>query len=126
MTSDMPTIGRDLSLEEYANEAARTGRRAHLVVSDGRLAGSMRIEALQAVPRQEWPYTSVQAVMIVRDKLPWTSPDESVLSVLERMRSANVDQLAVIRGDNVVGLVTRDSIIRVLQARSELGHVTGS
>jgi Zn-dependent protease/CBS domain-containing protein len=126
MTSDMPTIGRDLSLEEYANEAARTGRRAHLVVSDGRLVGLMRIETLQAVPREEWPNTSVQAVMIPREKLPWTAPDDPVLSVLERMRSANVDQLAVITGDNVVGLVTRDSIIRVLQARSELGHVTGS
>jgi predicted transcriptional regulator len=42
------------------------------------------------------------------------------------MRSANVDQLAVIREDNVVGLVTRDSILRVVQARAELGHVTGS
>jgi Zn-dependent protease/CBS domain-containing protein len=126
MTSDMPTIGRDLSLEEYANEAARTGRRAHLVVSDGRLLGLMRIESLQAVPREEWPYTSVQAVMITREKLPWTAPEEPVFSVLERMRLANVDQLAVITGDNVVGLVTRDSIIRVLQARSELGHVTGS
>jgi CBS domain-containing protein len=69
---------------------------------------------------------SVQAAMISREKLPWTAPDEPVLSVLERMRSANVDQLAVITGDNVVGLVTRDSISRVLQARSELGHVTGT
>jgi predicted transcriptional regulator len=126
MTSDMPTIGRDLSLEEYANEAARTGQRANLVVSDGRLVGLMRIEALQAVPREEWPYTSVQAVMITREKLPSTTPEEPVLSLLERMRSANVDQLAVITGDNVVGLVTRDSIVRVLQARSELGHATGS
>jgi hypothetical protein len=25
-----------------------------------------------------------------------------------------------------VGLVTRDSILRVVQARTELGHVTGS
>ena len=126
MTSEMPTVGRDLSLEEYASEAARTGQRAHLVVSDGRLIGLMRIEALQAVPREEWPYTSVQAVLIARDKLPWTAPEEPVLSVLERMRLANVDQLAVVTGDNVVGLVTRDSIIRVLQARSELGHAAGS
>jgi len=58
--------------------------------------------------------------------LPWTAPDEPVLSVLERMRSANVDQLAVIREDNVVGLVTRDSILRVVQARTELGQATGS
>ena len=126
MTSEMPTVGRDLSLEEYAREASRTGRRAHLVVSDGRLIGLMRLEALQAVPREEWPSMSVQAAMISREKLPWTAPDEPVLSVLERMRSANVDQLAVITGDNVVGLVTRDSISRVLQARSELGHVTGT
>lgn len=126
MTSDMPTVGRDLSLEEYARETARTGRRAHLVVSDGRLVGLMRIEALQAVPREDWPSTSVQAAMISREKLPWTAPEEPVLSVLERMRSANVDQLAVITGDNVVGVVTRDSILRAVQTRTELGHVTGS
>lgn len=126
MTSDMPTVARDLSLDEYAREVSRTGRRAHLVVSDGKLVGLMRVEVLQAVPREEWPSTSVQAVMIPREKLAWTAPEEPVLSVLERMRSANVDQLAVIREDNVVGLVTRDSILRVVQARTELGHVTGS
>jgi predicted transcriptional regulator len=122
----MPTVGRDLSLEEYAQEASRTGRRAHLVVSDGKLVGLMRLEALQSFPREEWPSTSVQAAMISRDRLPWIGPEEPVLSVLERMRSANVDQLAVIRGENVVGLVTRDSILRVVQARSELGHVPGT
>jgi Zn-dependent protease/predicted transcriptional regulator len=123
MTSEMPTVGRDLSLDEYAQEASRTGRRAHLVVSDGRRVGLMRIEALQSFPREEWPATSVQAAMISRERLPWTAPEEPVLSVLERMRSANVDQLAVIMGDSVVGVVTRDSILRVIQARSELGHV---
>jgi Zn-dependent protease/predicted transcriptional regulator len=126
MTSEMPTIPRDLSLEEYAREASRTGRRAHLVLSDGRLVGLMRVEALQAVPRSEWPATSVQAAMLSRDKLPWTAPEEPVLNVLERMRSANVDQLAVVNGDQPVGLVTRDSILRVAQTRSDLGHVTGS
>jgi Zn-dependent protease/predicted transcriptional regulator len=126
MTSEMPTVGRDLSLDEYSREVSRTGRRAHLVVSDGKLAGLMRVETLQAVPREDWPSTSVQAVMIPREKLAWAAPDEPVLSVLERMRSGNVDQLAVITEDNVVGLVTRDSILRVVQARTELGHVTGS
>ena len=126
MTSDMPTVARDLSLDEYAREVSRTGRRTHLVVSDNKLVGLMRVDVLQAVRREDWPSTSVQAVMIPREKLTWTAPEEPVLSVLERMRSANVDQLAVIREDNVVGLVTRDSILRVVQARTELGHVTGT
>ena len=64
--------------------------------------------------------------MLSREQLPWTSPEEPVLSVLERMRSANVDQLAVIRGESLVGVVTRESISRIVQARMDLGHVTGN
>jgi Zn-dependent protease/predicted transcriptional regulator len=124
MSAEMPTVGRDMSLEEYAREAARTGRRAHLVVSDGQFLGLMRVEALQGVPREEWPVTSVQAAMLSRDKLPWTGPEESVLDLLDRMRATDVDQIAVVTDGNLVGVVTRDSIARVVQTRTDLGQLT--
>jgi Zn-dependent protease len=66
MTSDMPTVARDLSLDEYAREVSRTGRRAHLVVSDNKLVGLMRVEVLQAVPREVWHSTSLHVVFILR------------------------------------------------------------
>jgi Zn-dependent protease/predicted transcriptional regulator len=123
MNAETPTIARDISLEEYSQEAARTGRRGHLVVADGQLVGLMTVGALQSVPREEWPMMSVQAVMLSRDRLPWAAPDEPALQLLDRMRSANVDQMAVIASGNVVGLVTRDSILRVIETRNDLGHV---
>jgi Zn-dependent protease/predicted transcriptional regulator len=123
MTPETPTISRDISLEEYSQEAARTGRRGHLVVADGQLVGLMTVGALQSVPREEWPMTSVQAVMLSRDRLPWAAPDEPALQLLDRMRSANVDQMAVIASGSVVGLVTRDSILRVIETRNSLGQV---
>ena len=61
MSMELPTTPRDISLEEYAREVARTGRRMHLVVSDGQLVGFMTVEALQSVPREEWSMMSVQA-----------------------------------------------------------------
>ncbi len=125
MTPEIQTVARDLTLEEYAHEAARTGRRAHLVVADGQLVGLMTFEALQAVPRAEWPNTSVQAAMLSRDRVQWAAPDEPALDLLERMRRAQVDQMAVVTGGSVVGLVTRDSILRVVQTRTEPGHVVG-
>src|ERR1700690_4114926 len=68
MSSELPSVARDITLEEYGQEVTRSGRRAHLVVSsDGQLAGLMTVEALQAVPRDEWHTTSVQAVMLSRD-----------------------------------------------------------
>jgi len=125
MTAEMPSVGRDLSLQEYAQEVARTGRRSHLVVSDGQLVGLMHVEALKKVPREEWTMTSVQAAMITRDKLPSTVPEESVLGLLDRMRASDVDQIAVVNNGSIVGLVTRDAIARVVQTRSDLGHVPG-
>ncbi len=126
MTSELPSVARDITLEEYGQEVSRTGRRAHLVVSDGQLAGLMTVEALQAVPRDEWHTTSVQAVMLSRDGLQWAAPEEPALELLERMRNANVEEMAVVNGGNLVGLVTRDSITRVVQARMDLGHLANA
>jgi Zn-dependent protease/CBS domain-containing protein len=126
MTADMPSVKRDITLEEYAQEATRTGRRAHLVIADGQLAGLMTVQVLQTVPREEWATTSVQAVMLPRDGLQWAAPDESALALLERMRNANVEEMAVVTGWNLVGLVTRDSILRVVQARVDPRHLSAA
>jgi Zn-dependent protease len=125
MTAEMTTVGRDMSLDEYAREVAGTGRRVHLVVSDGKLAGLMTLEALQTVPRDEWSMMSVQAVMLSRDTLEWAAPEEPAMELLDRMRRTEVDQMAVITGGNVVGLVTRDSVQRILQTRHDLARLAG-
>jgi hypothetical protein len=51
--------------------------------------------------------------------------------LLERLLSADVNQMPVVSGANdgapqIVGIVTRDSILRVMQTRSELGPLATS
>lgn len=126
MSHEVPTVSRDISLEEYAREVSRTGRRCHLVVSDDRLVGMMNVHTLNAVVREEWPHTSVQAAMIPREKILWAKPEEPLLGLLERLLNADVNQMPVVTatdndGAHIIGMVTRDSILRVMQARSELG-----
>ncbi len=125
MTPELHTVGREISLEDYAREMVRTGRRAHLVVAGDQLVGLVTAEALNSVPQQDWDVTSVQAVMLPKDKLHWAAPEESALSLLDRMRTIGMQQMPVIAGGNVVGIVTRDSILRVLQSRHELGSLAG-
>jgi len=119
MTPELPTIGREISLEDYAREVMQTGRRSHLVVAHGELVGLITAEALNAVPQQDWEVTSVQAVMLPKNKLHWAAPEEAALSLLDRMRTIGMQQMPVIASGNVVGIVTRDSILRVLQARHD-------
>ena len=125
MTADLPTVGREISLEDYAREIARTGRRAHLVVAHEQLVGLVTAEALNSVPQHDWDVTSVQAVMLPKEKLLWASPEEPALSLLDRMRMVGMQQMPVIAGGNVVGIVTRDSILHVLQARGDIVSLAG-
>jgi Zn-dependent protease len=130
MSQEVPTIGREISLEAYGHEVLRTGRRCHLVVSDGQLLGMMNVHALNRVPREEWPVTSVQAAMLPPGKVFWAAPDEALLPLLERMLATDVNQVPVIGGSSddpggahIIGMVTRDSILRVIQIHTEMGQL---
>src|SRR5262249_43118544 len=127
MSHEVPTFPGGNTLEDYAAEVLRTGRRFHLVLNDDRLTGMMNVQALNAVPREEWTGTSVQGVMVPREKIVWARPDEPLLGLLERLLASDVNQMPVLSdgedGDGnmqIVGMVTRDSILRVIQTRSEL------
>jgi predicted transcriptional regulator len=125
MSRELPTIGRDISLEEYGHEVLRTGRRCHLVVTDGELMGLMSVHLLNRVPHENWASTSVQAAMIPREQIHWTAPEEPVLSLLERMQNEDINQMPVVTAGQVVGLVSRESILRVVQTHAEVG-LTGA
>jgi Zn-dependent protease len=131
MSHEVPTIEGHITLEEYGAEVLRTGRRCHLVVSGDRLVGMMNVHTLNAVPREQWANNSVQSAMIPRDKIQWTSPDEPLLKLLERLLTADINQMPVVSGaadqaPQIVGIVTRDSILRVMQTHSELASQLSS
>jgi len=126
MSHEVPTVPRNMSLEEYGQEVSRTGRRCHLVTTDDRLVGMINVHALNSVPRHEWGNMSVQGAMIPREKILWARPEESLLALLERLVAADVNQMPVVSdtendGAHIIGMITRDSILRVMQARSEIG-----
>ena len=126
MSQEIPMVPRDITLEDYSQEVLRTGRRCHLVITDDRLVGMMNVHALNSVPRDEWTQMSVQAVMIPRDKILWASPEESLLGLLERLLAADINQMPVVSGAendgaHIIGMITRDSILRVMRTRAEVG-----
>lgn len=127
MSMDMPSVPRDISLEDYGQEVLRTGRRCHLVVTQGTLNGLMTVHMLNKFPRDEWASNSVQAAMLPLARMSWAAPDEPVLKVLERMRAEDVNQMPVLQKEpspHVVGMVTRENILHVIQTRTELGSLT--
>ncbi|MGA7918688.1 MAG: site-2 protease family protein [Candidatus Acidiferrales bacterium] len=123
MTQDVPTVERNISVEDYVHEVLRTGRRCHIVTGAGRPVGLVTLHSARTLPRDEWANTSIQAVMMPIDHVHSASPQEPALGVLERMQAEDINQMPVVSDGQIVGMVARDTILRVLQTRLQLGHL---
>lgn len=120
MSSELPTIDRSLSLEDYMQEILRTGQRCHLVLGSNALVGMINLQSVQHIPRDEWATTSIQAAMLPHEQILWAQADEPALGMLERMQRSEVSQMPVLREGQVVGMVSRDAMLRVIQTRLQL------
>jgi Zn-dependent protease/predicted transcriptional regulator len=123
MTQEIPSIGREDSIENYVQEVLRTGRRCYVVRNGDIPVGLITLDAARQVPREEWTNTSVQAAMMPLDKIHWAQPAEPVLNVLERMQREDINQMPVLDGGQIVGMIARDTILRALQTRLQAGHL---
>ena len=124
MTSDVPTVPRDLSLEEYVHEVLRTGRRCHIVTGAGTPVGMITLHAVRKVPRENWSSNSVQAAMLSLDHVHSAAPEEPALGVLERMQREDIDQMPILAEGRIIGMIGRETILRVLHTRLQIGHLT--
>jgi Zn-dependent protease/predicted transcriptional regulator len=122
MTTDVPTVPRNMSIEEYVQEVFRTGRRCHVVVAGNEPVGLITLATARSVARDEWQSTAIQAVMLPVDKIHWATPEEPALGVLQRMQTQDINQMPVISDHHIVGMISRDTILRVLQTRLQLGQ----
>lgn len=122
MNPEVPTVPRDMSLEDYAHEVLKTGRRFHIVTGMGEPVGLVTLHTVQRVPRGEWASTSIQAVMHPVKDIHWASPDESALGVFERLMRENVGQMPVLSNGHIIGVIGRESLLRVMQMHGNVGH----
>jgi Zn-dependent protease len=123
MTHDIPTVTRDISLEEYVQEVLRTGVRCHIVLGVGNPVGMVSLSSVRTTPRDEWANTSIQAVMLPIDQMHSALPDEPALGILERMQTEDINQMPVVSEGHIIGMIARDNILRVLQTRLHAGHM---
>jgi CBS domain-containing protein len=96
------------------------GRRTFLVGQQDEVAGLLTLHTIKKIPRDEWPRTPVERAMIPFEQMKSIRPEAEVWTALEKMDRDGVNQLPVMSGKTLVGLLTRDSIITYLSALQEL------
>ncbi|MFL5661730.1 MAG: CBS domain-containing protein, partial [Ktedonobacteraceae bacterium] len=73
------------------------------------------------VARERWSYTPVGHVMRLLDQVTTATPAQPLLEVLHVMGTQDINQVPVVEDGRLVGLVSREEIIRYLQVRQSVG-----
>lgn len=121
MTSDClwvpPQLTLDLLVEHYI---LRQNRRCYLVGQPDRVLGLLTVHHVQQVPRPNWPNTRVEQVFVPLERLRTVTLETPLREVLQHMTAEGVNQLPVMDGGRLVGMVTRENLITFIQNRSLL------
>lgn len=110
-----------MALDELVREhILRTGQRCFIVVDGSRLDGLVTLHQIKAVPQERWAQVSVGEAMTPVSQLRIVAPDQPLLDVLQLLEGQDINQVPVVAGDRLVGMITRDHLLRVLAAKMEL------
>ncbi len=122
MNPDPVTVPANISLQKLVDEYfIPRGLRSALVVQGDQLAGLITLGDIRHVPREQWTQTPVGLTMIPLERLHVVSPQQNLNDVLPLMVGGDVNQLPVTQDGRLVGVVTRDAIMRYLEIRRGLG-----
>ena len=120
MRKDPPTCQPACTIARLVNDhILGTDDQAFPVLDGGHLMGIVTLEDVRRVGREAWDATFVRDVMTPEDRLVVVTPEEEASQALEKLTSADVRQLPVVRDGELVGLLRRRDIIRWLQLHAE-------
>jgi Zn-dependent protease/predicted transcriptional regulator len=122
MNTNPFTVPANISLQRLVEEYFLPhGQRSALVMQSDQLAGLITLSDIRHVAREEWPQTPVGHAMIPQERLHIVSPDQNLNDVLPLMAGRDVNQLPVVENGRLIGILSRDSIVRFLEIRRGLG-----
>jgi Zn-dependent protease/CBS domain-containing protein len=96
------------------------GLRAVPVTDNGRLVGIVTLADVMRVPFEQRAQATVAHVMSVYGDLPAVTTSTPVLDAIELMAEHNLEQLPVVDGGQLVGMLTNADVMRQLQLREAL------
>lgn len=102
------------------------GLRAVPVVADEQLVGLITLREVRQVPQERWAQTPVSSSMIPASRLHVVSPQQSLSDVLPMMVNQDINQMPVVENGRLVGMISREAIVRYLEVRRNLGLDGGS
>lgn len=121
MTRVFATVETSAPLSQVVNATfLAQNTRVAAVTHGGRFVGFVTLLDIMRVPQEQWGSVRADAAMIPTHRLVTVRPTDQALAAIQRMQQGDLNQLPVVSDGQMIGLLTRDDILRFLHLRESL------
>jgi Zn-dependent protease/CBS domain-containing protein len=122
MDRDFGKVQAGLSVQAFADEhllelQTPAAPRAFAVYRDDYLVGLLSLRELGRIPMQSWAQTSIERAMQPIESAPAMEPSAPALGALHLIVEEGVEHIAVMAEGRLLGLVTRNELVRATDAK---------
>jgi Zn-dependent protease/CBS domain-containing protein len=116
MRTGSRTVAPDLPIAQLVREYLMgTDQRCFPVMDEGEhLRGIVCLADVRGVPEPSWEATPVKEIMTPADELSTVEPDAAAEEALKALGTRDIDQVPVMEGDRLVGVLRRQDLVRWL------------
>ena len=122
MVTNFDTIPPGLSIQQLVDDYLTPPRdRGFLVINKGNVEGIVCVHDLNKFPKELWPTTTVDKIMITKELLEKISPGDDASVALSKLSANNIHQIPVVQENKVCGILRRNDILNYLQLHTTAG-----
>jgi Zn-dependent protease/CBS domain-containing protein len=115
-------VSEHTSLQTLVDQEVLThGRRCFLVDQGDHAVGLLTLHNLKDIPRHSWTTTTAGQAMVPLEKLSRIDPNAGLWTAMEKMGGDGINQMPVMLGDTLVGMLSRGDIVKYLQTLQLVG-----
>lgn len=123
MSRNFTVLNPDNTLKQLMDlHILEEGKRYFIVKDEDKIIGLLNLNQIKRVPRDKWSTTTIGQWMIPVDKIHTITPDMQLVDALKMMENDGISQLPVIEGNNLLGILSRESLSNFLLTLQNLDY----
>ncbi len=115
-------VSGETSLQKLVDEEVLThGRQCFLVDRGDHVVGLLTLHNMKEIPRPSWTTTTAAQAMVPVEKLNSIDPKAELWTAMEKMGRDGINEMPVMLGNNLVGLLSTGDIVKYLHTLQLVG-----
>jgi CBS domain-containing protein len=121
MTKNVLTVPPEITVQQLVSEYFLVHHHGgYPVVRNGQVLGLVTLQCVRNVPRENREYETVEQAMIPCARAVVVKPSVNALDAMQNMVRNKVGRVLVVDEGRLVGIATREDIVKTIQTRQDL------